>query len=72
VKPALGSTSDAVADEVRRAVSAGDVFYQMGQYDLAIQAYQGPLKDTPQNETLRGRIERARKAKAAEQEYLGQ
>jgi serine/threonine protein kinase len=72
VKPALGSTSDAVEDEVRRAVSAGDVFYQMGQYDLAIQAYQGPLKDTPQNETLRGRIERARKAKAAEQEYLGQ
>lgn len=64
--------SEEAADIIRNAVAAGDVFYQTGQYDLAIQTYEGPLKDHPRSELLRSRIERARKAKAAEQEYLGQ
>lgn len=76
VKPPVQAHSNAPSDEaaveIRNAVAAGDVFYQTGQYDLAIQTYEGPLKDHPRNELLRSRIERARKAKAAEQEYLGQ
>ncbi len=76
IRPPASNTpapiSEAGATEVRRAVAAGDVFYQTGQYDLAIQTYEGPLKDHPKNQLLRSRIERARKAKSAEQEYLGQ
>lgn len=76
VKPAVQTQSSASADqaaaEIRSAVAAGDVFYKTGQYDLAIQTYEGPLKDHPRNDLLRSRIDRARKAKAAEQEYLGQ
>ena len=76
VKPAAQTPSqpdaDAAAAQIRSAVAAGDVFYKTGQYDLAIQTYEGPLKDHPRSELLRSRIERARKAKAAEQEYLGQ
>lgn len=76
LKPAARTQSkppaDAAAAQIRSAVAAGDVFYKTGQYDLAIQTYEGPLKDYPGNELLRSRIERARKAKAAEQEYLGQ
>jgi len=67
-----GNAADAAAAEIRRAVSAGDVFYQTGQYDLAIQTYDEALQNHPQSQLLRSRIARARKAKAAEQEYLGQ
>jgi eukaryotic-like serine/threonine-protein kinase len=71
-KPLSQARPDAGAADIQRALSAGDVFYQTGQYDLAVQAYEGPLKDNPNNALLRSRIERARKAKAAEEEYLGQ
>jgi len=66
------TAADAAAAEIQRAVSAGDVFYQTGQYDLAIQTYDQALQNHRQSEVLRSRIARARKAKAAEQEYLGQ
>jgi serine/threonine protein kinase len=66
------AAADAAAAEIQRAVSAGDVFYQTGQYDLAIKTYDQALQDHPQSEVLRRRIARARRARAAEQEYLGQ
>jgi len=66
------AAADAAAAEIRRAVSAGDIFYQTGQYDLAIQTYDQALRAHSQSDLLRSRIARARKAKAAEQEYLGQ
>ena len=58
--------------EVNRAVAAGDVFFELGQYDLAVKAYEGPLKLDPNNKLLHSRIDRARKAKAAEEQFLGQ
>jgi serine/threonine protein kinase len=61
-----------VAAQVKRAIAAGDVFFELGQYDYAIRAYQGPLKYDPMNQELKLKIERARKAKAAEEQYLGQ
>jgi hypothetical protein len=57
---------------VKRAIAAGDVFFELGQYDYAIRAYQGPLKYDPKNQQLKLKIERAQKAKAAEEQYLGQ
>ncbi len=61
-----------VAAQVKRAIAAGDVFFELGQYDYAIRAYEGPLKYDPANQELKLKIERARKAKAAEEQYLGQ
>jgi hypothetical protein len=71
VAPSLASPED-VAAQVKRAIAAGDVFFDLGQYDYAIRAYQGPLKYDPKNLELKLKIERAQKAKAAEQQYLGQ
>jgi len=61
-----------LAAQVKRAIAAGDVFFELGQYDYAIRAYQGPLKYDPQNRELKLKIERAQKAKAAEEQYLAQ
>ena len=61
-----------IAAEVERAITAGDFFFEQGKYDLAIQTYEHPLKLDPGNAALRAKIGRARKAKAAEDEYLGQ
>ncbi|HXJ91307.1 MAG TPA: protein kinase [Terriglobia bacterium] len=68
----LGPSPEDVASEVKRAIAAGDVFFELGQYDYAIRAYEGPLKDDPKNQELKLKIEHARKAKAAEEQYLGQ
>lgn len=69
--PPAASPED-VAAQVKRAIAAGDVFFELGQYDYAIRAYEGPLKYDPMNQELKLKIERARKAKAAEERYLGQ
>ncbi|HUI44084.1 MAG TPA: protein kinase [Terriglobia bacterium] len=61
-----------IAGRVQHAVDAGDVFFGLGQYDLAIQAYQGPLQLDPKNKMLRDKIARAKKAKTAEQQFLEQ
>jgi serine/threonine protein kinase len=60
-----------IADRVKSAVAAGDVFFGLGKYDLAIDAYERPLKLDPKNQLLHEKIERAQKAKAAEAEFLG-
>ena len=57
--------------EVEQAITAGDVFFEQGKYDLAIETYTRPLKLDPTNKRLRARIGRARKAKVAEEQYLG-
>jgi eukaryotic-like serine/threonine-protein kinase len=67
-----GPSPEDIAAQVKRAIAAGDVFFELGQYDYAIRAYQGPLKYDPKNLELKLKIERAQKAKAAEQQYLGQ
>ncbi|HEV2378601.1 MAG TPA: protein kinase [Terriglobia bacterium] len=64
--------SDAVTAEVQQAIKIGDIFFEQGKYDLAIQTYARPLKLHPTDKSLRARIARARKAEAAEEEYLGQ
>jgi serine/threonine protein kinase len=71
-KPKPGSAREETMAEVNRAVAAGDVFFELGQYDLAVKAYEGPLKLDPNNKLLHSRIDRALKAKAAEQQFLGQ
>ena len=67
-----GPSPEDVAGQVKRAIAAGDVFFELGQYDYAIRAYEGPLKYDPTNQELKLKIERARKAKTAEEQYLGQ
>ena len=66
------ASSEDIAAQVKRAIAAGDVFFELGEYDYAIRAYQGPLKYDPKNLELKLKIERAQKAKAAEEQYLGQ
>jgi len=67
-RPALHET----AAQIDQAINAGDVFFEQGKYDLAIEAYSRPLKSDPGNKRLRARIDRARRAKTAEEQYLGQ
>ena len=67
-----GPSPEDIAAQVKRAIAAGDVFFELGQYDYAIRSYEGPLKYDPKNQELKLKIERARKAKAAEEQYLGQ
>jgi cytochrome c-type biogenesis protein CcmH/NrfG len=45
----------------------GDFYFERGEYDSAIGEYQRGVELDPANQTLRAKIERARKAKAAEE-----
>lgn len=53
--------------KISAAMKLGDVFLDRGEYDSAIQEYQRGLILDPTNEKLKARIERARRAKAAEE-----
>jgi len=53
--------------KISAAMKLGDVFLDRGEYDSAIQEYQRGLMLDPTNEKLKARIERARRAKAAEE-----
>jgi serine/threonine protein kinase len=57
---------------IARALERGDYFFKLGEYDNAISAYNEGLSSHRNNKILASRIERAMKAKAAEQEYLNQ
>jgi hypothetical protein len=70
--PSAPSVDPEVAAQVQQAVTDGDIFFEQGKYDLAIQTYARPLTLDPTNKRLRTRIVRAQKAKAAEQRYLGE
>jgi serine/threonine protein kinase len=53
--------------KISAAIKLGDFFLDRGAYDDAIQEYQRGLNVDPTNQTLKARIERARRAKAAEE-----
>jgi hypothetical protein len=53
--------------KISAAIKLGDFFLDRGAYDDAIQEYQRGLNLDPTNQTLKARIERARRAKAAEE-----
>ncbi len=60
------------ASIIRGATTKGDYYFERGDYDEAIRAYQVGLSQDPSNQQLLAAIERARRAKAAEAKYLGQ
>lgn len=53
--------------QINAAIKVGDVFLDRGEYDSAIMEYQRGLILDPTNQKLKARIERARRAKAAEE-----
>jgi cytochrome c-type biogenesis protein CcmH/NrfG len=53
--------------KISAAIKLGDFFLDRGAYDDALQEYQRGLNLDPTNQALRARIERARRAKAAEE-----
>ena len=55
--------------QVEAAKSQGDRYYENGQYDNAINAYQGGMKLDPSNAQLLKALRRAETAKAAEQKF---
>ncbi|MGH9452190.1 MAG: protein kinase domain-containing protein, partial [Terriglobia bacterium] len=55
---------------VAAAITRGDYYFNRGDYDAAIRAYQDGLTHSPSNAQLTAEIARARKAKAAEAKYL--
>jgi serine/threonine protein kinase len=59
--------SSVVEDALRR----GNAYFVVGKYDAAIRVYGRALKQSPGNRILLERIARARRAKAAEAEFLG-
>ncbi|HMD31824.1 MAG TPA: protein kinase [Candidatus Acidoferrales bacterium] len=65
-KPPKGRDNAAQSKEVKAAVTAGDFFYENGEYDNAIKEYEKGLKVDSTNAVLRQKIERAQRAKAAE------
>jgi serine/threonine-protein kinase len=55
--------------EVEAAKRQGDKYYENGQYESAINAYQGGLKLAPSNAQLLQALRRAQTAKAAEEKF---
>jgi cytochrome c-type biogenesis protein CcmH/NrfG len=53
--------------KISAAIKLGDFFLDRGAYDNAIQEYQNGLNLDPTNPALKARIERAQRAKAAEE-----
>jgi len=56
-----------VASKIKAAMALGDLLYNRGEYDDAMAEYRKGLDAAPNNATLQTRIERAQKARAAEQ-----
>jgi eukaryotic-like serine/threonine-protein kinase len=56
--------------KIAGAIKLGDFFLGRGQYDSAINEFQKGLSLDPTNATLREKLDRARKAKAAESRVL--
>jgi serine/threonine-protein kinase len=69
-----GKTAAAPSAETQRRIKAaltlGNVYFGDGKYDDAIRAYEDGLSLDRSNPELRDRLERAKKAKAAEQRVL--
>jgi hypothetical protein len=54
------------ADEIRR----GDVYMNAGEYDQALESFSKAVVLTPHSSAAQAKVERARRAKAAEQSIL--
>jgi serine/threonine-protein kinase len=59
-------TPEQLAKQINAAKTEGDLFYENGEYDNAIAAYQKGLKLDPKNAELLQKIQKARNAKATE------
>jgi hypothetical protein len=70
----IAATSDAATastdDGKIRAETLGDRYMQLGEYDKAISCFRSALRLAPDDEEVGERIERARRAKAAEETIL--
>jgi tetratricopeptide (TPR) repeat protein len=55
--------------QIEAAKRQGDNYFENGQYDNAINAYQGGLKLDPSNAQLQQALQRAQTAKAAEERF---
>lgn len=55
---------------VSRAIAMGDLYFTRGEYENAIRHYEEGLGADPSNATLRNKLDRAQKAKAAEGRVL--
>jgi serine/threonine protein kinase len=53
--------------QITAAIKMGDFYFERGEYDSAMGEYQRGLELDPANQALRAKIDRARKAKAAEE-----
>ena len=56
--------------KVSASIKMGNFYFDRGEYDNAIREYESGLTLNPSNATLRNGLERARKAKAAEERVL--
>ena len=66
-----GTAASAVDPKrIKAAITEGDFWFNRYQYDDAIKAYQEGLNLDPSNPDLRSKMERAKKAKAAEERVL--
>lgn len=63
-------SAQSIAGDVAAAVTRGDYYFDHGDYDAAIRAYEDGLAHAPGNQRLSSEIARARKAQAAEATYL--
>jgi serine/threonine-protein kinase len=70
VAPAGPAASTVDAKKIKAAITLGDSYFKDGKYDAAIKAYQEGLNLDPSNPELLDRMERAKKAKAAEERIL--
>jgi len=66
-----GTVASAVdPKKIKAATTLGDFYIKDGKYADAIKAYQEGLNLDPSNPDLRDKMERAKKAKAAEERVL--
>jgi len=66
---ASGTTAASGRQQIQAAKAQGDSYYESGDYDKAIRAYQSALKLDPSDAALRKALQRAKNAKAAEEKY---
>jgi serine/threonine protein kinase len=68
-QPQDGATIDIAArtKKINAALTLGDLFYEKGAYDNAVKEYTQGLQADPSNTELHNRVQRALRAKAAEQ-----
>jgi tetratricopeptide (TPR) repeat protein len=64
-----GTNAADAGKQVQAAKRQGDNYYESGEYDKAIDAYQGGLKLAPSNAQLLQALRRAQTAKAAEEKF---